>query len=717
MGQVVKGVPPHEQLFKTIEEKMEHNTSQGSPARKPFRQRVVQPGALPKTHNIGTRPPEPAREGGRPQRPAAKPFNESGSKPQPRRQEGGERPQRSAGAPREGGRRPRPQSIGGQYMPRRGREKHDYDPKMLPTATEKPLKPERPMGTVRRAEHGKRAGFRESAKDIVRFCGLGGLEEIGRNMSFFEYKDEIIIIDAGLEFAGDENPGVDYIIPNTTYLEQNKHKIRGIVITHAHYDHIGAIPHIMEKLGNPTIYTTALTKEIINKRQSDYPNVPKLDFEIVNNRDVIKLSDHFTLEFFNIIHSIPDSINILLKTPVGNFVYATDVKIEYDAKGVEHGLDEFKRVSQQGVHGLFLESTNAEVPGKSLSSEVIMRNIDEIFTKTKGRIVMAMFASMLTRVGEVIALAESHGKKVAFSGLSMKTNVQIAQNLGYIKIKQGTVIPLDDIHKYPDNKIVVLSTGAQGEENASLMKIATGENRSFQVRPGDTIMFSSSIIPGNERAVQTVKDALARQGAIIYHSKNADIYASGHATADELKAIIQAVKPTYFVPLHGYYFHRSANAQLAQECGVRKENTIVTDNGLVVEFAKDGFQVDMDHQLPAHYVMVDGLGVGDVGEIVMRDRKMLAEEGMVVVVATIDKRTGNIIKNPDIISRGFIYLKENVGIVEEMRKKIKGIISQMPSHKEVEMDYLKSLIRDQIGQFLYTKTKRRPMILPVVIYV
>ncbi|AKM77872.1 TPA: RNase J family beta-CASP ribonuclease [Candidatus Wolfebacteria bacterium] len=688
-----------------------------TPSRRPFRPRTAQPGAVPKTHNIGEgapsvrpqRPVKPFGEGARPHRPAGAPRD--GGTPQ--RTEG----PRPFGAQREGGRRPRPQSIGGQYIPRRGREKHDYDPKMLPVTTDQPLKPERPMGTVRRAEHGKRAGFRESAKDIVRFCALGGLEEIGRNMSFFEYGDEIVIFDAGLEFAGEENPGVDYIIPNTTYLEQNKHKIRAMVVTHAHYDHIGAIPHIMEKLGNPTIYTTPLTKEIINKRQGDYPNTPKLDFEIVKNRDVIKVSDNITLEFFNIIHSIPDSISILVKTPVGNFVYATDVKVEYDTKGNEHGLDEYKRVAEQGILGLFLESTNAEVPGKSLASDLIMDNIENIFLKTKGRMVIAMFASMLTRVGEVITLAEKHNKKIAFSGLSMKTNVQIAQNLGYIKIKQGTVIPLDDIHKYPDDKVVILSTGAQGEENASLMKIATGENRSFQVRPGDTIMFSSSIIPGNERAVQTVKDALARQGAIIYHSKNSDIYSSGHATADELKAIIKAVKPKYYVPIHGYYFMRSTNALLAQECGVLKENTIVADNGLVVEFSKTGFQVDMDHQLPAHYVMVDGLGVGDVGEIVMRDRKMLAEEGMVVIVATIDKKTGNIIKNPDIISRGFIYLKENVGIVEEMRKKIKGIIVQMPVHKEVEMDYLKSLVRDQIGQFLYTKTKRRPMVLPVIIYV
>jgi ribonuclease J len=588
---------------------------------------------------------------------------------------------------------------------------------MLPVATEQPLKIERPMGTVLRAEHGKRAGFGGSSKEVVRFCGLGGLEEIGRNMSFFEYGDEIVIFDAGLEFAGEENPGVDYIIPNTIYLEQNKHKIRAMVITHAHYDHIGAIPHIMEKLGNPTIYTTALAKEIINKRQKDYPNTPKLDFEIVKNMDVIKVSDNLSLEFFNIIHSIPDSISILVKTPIGNFMYATDVKVEYDAKGQEHGLEEFRRVAQQGVHALFLDSTNAEVQGKSLSGEIILDNIENIILKTEGRLIIAMFASMLTRVGEVIGIAEKHNKKIAFSGLSMKTNVEIAQNLGYIKIQQGTIIPLEDLHKYKDNQVIVLSTGAQGESNASLMKIATGEHRTLRVQAGDTIMFSSSIIPGNERAVQTLKDSLARQGAIIYHSKNSDIYSSGHATVDELKAIISAVKPKHFVPIHGYYFMRSTNAILAQECGVAKENTIVLDNGLVAEFSKTGFQVDMDHQLPAYYIMVDGLGVGDVGEIVMRDRKMLAEEGMVVIIATIDKRTGNIIKNPDIISRGFIYLKENQDIVEEMRKKIKGIITKMPSHRDVEMDYLKSLIRDEIGQFLYIKTKRRPMILPVVIHI
>lgn len=550
----------------------------------------------------------------------------------------------------------------------------------------------------------------------VRFFALGGLEEVGRNMSVFEYKNEIIVLDAGLQFPEEDTPGIDYIIPNVECLEPKKQNIRALIITHAHYDHIGALPYIVEKLGNPIIYTTALTAEIIKKRQDEFSNAPKLDIEIVKNHDKIKISDNLEIEFFGIIHSIPDTVSVLLRTPAGNFVYSTDVKFDYDSEGNPLGLEEFRWVAKEGVHSLFLDSTNAESIGQSVSEKIVEKNIDEIFKKSEGRIIVGLFASLLNRIEEVIKIAEKHGRKVAFSGLSMKINVQIAQNLGYFKIKKGTVIPLEEINKYKDDKVLILSTGAQGEPNASLMKIANGEHRSVKIKHGDRVIFSSSVIPGNERAVQVLKDNLARQGAKIFHSKLVDLHASGHATGDELKNVIKLLNPKFYIPIHGYYFMRAVNASLAQETGMPEKNTILVDNGQIIEFGKTSATIT-DKTVPTYYVMVDGLGVGDVGEIVMRDRRVLAQEGMVVIISTLDRKNGRFLKNPDIISRGFIYLKENKEMVEELRKKIKNIISRIPRYQPMETDYLKSLIRDQIGQFLYNKTKRRPMILPVIIQV
>ena len=546
---------------------------------------------------------------------------------------------------------------------------------------------------------------------------LGGLEEVGRNMTLFQYDKEIIIVDMGLQFPEEDMPGIDYIIPNVNYLEDKADMIKGVIITHGHYDHIGAIPYIMERLGNPTIYTTALTKEIILKRQEDFPNSPKLDFEIIKNHDKVKFSENFEAEFFGIIHSIPDTVSLLIKTPMGNFVYATDVKFDYDEKNNPVGLEEFKWAGKNfNISALFLESTNSEVQGLSTSEKTVEKNIEDIFKKAKGRIIIGTFASMLTRIAKIVKIAAKYDRRVFFSGLSMKTNIQIAQNLGYMKVDKGTIMPIEEIHKYRDDKILILSTGAQGEPNASLMKIVTGEHRFVQIKNSDTVIFSSSVIAGNERSVQYLKDNLSRQGAKVYHSKIVDFHASGHATGEELKTVIELVKPRFFIPIHGHYFMRTTNAEIANSAGAAKENIFVVDNGQMIEFSKTGAKVT-DEILPTFYVMVDGLGVGDVGEIVMRDRRLLAQEGMVVVIATLDRKSGRFLKNPDIISRGFIYLNENKELIEELRTKIKSLVTRMPRHQAIESDYLKSLIRDQIGQFLYNKTKRRPMVLPVVIEV
>jgi len=550
--------------------------------------------------------------------------------------------------------------------------------------------------------------------ESVLFVPLGGLEEVGRNAMFFEYKDEIIVIDLGLQFPEEETPGIDYIIPNVTYLESKKQNIKAIILTHAHLDHIGGIPYLMQKLGNPPIYTTALTKAIVEKRQEEFTNAPKLNIELIKGGDKVKFSEHFSGEFFAVAHNIPDTTGINLITPVGNMVHFADFKLESETGERENHLRELERIGKNGVHTLLLDSTNSEKPGFSLPEKTVEKNLQEIFEKSEGRIIVGIFASLLSRIDKIIQIAEKMGRHVAISGSSMKSNVQIAQNLGLMKIKKGTVVPLEELHKYKDEKILILSTGAQGEPNASLMRIANGEHNQIQIKNNDTIIFSSSVVPGNERSVQNLKDNLARQGAKVYYSAIVDIHSSGHAPQEELKMVISAIKPKFFIPVHGYYFMRATNGRLAEEVGVPKNKVLLPDNGQVMEMKHESVKITGD-QIPASYVMVDGLGVGDVGEVVLRDRQVLAAEGMVVIIVTIDRHNGRLIKNPNIISRGFIYLRENQEVLDEIRVKIKSLLQRIPRHQNIDPDYFKNLIRDQIGQFLFTKTKRRPMILPVLI--
>ena len=559
---------------------------------------------------------------------------------------------------------------------------------------------------------------RPKKEPVLRFVALGGLEEIGRNMMFFEYRDEIVVIDMGLQFPEEETPGIDYIIPNTAYLEAKRQNVKAIIITHAHYDHIGAIPYLLGRLGNPKIYTTRLTKEIILKRQGEFPKSVKPSIEPIEFGKVTSLSKYFCAEFFSVTHNIPDTIGLILHTPMGKIVHPGEFKFDHDKEGKpkDAELEKFEKIGNKGIHLLMLDSTNAEEPGYSLSERVVERTLEEIFRKSSGRIIVGTFASLLDRIAEIIKIAQKLNRKVAISGYSMYSNIQIARRLGYIKASPESIIPVEEISKYHDNKLLILCTGAQGEPNASLMKIINGEHRYLQIKQGDTVVFSSSIVPGNERAVQNLKDNLARQGAKIFHSKIVDIHSSGHAPQEELKLVLKMVKPKFFLPIHGYYFMRWRGAELAQEVGIPKENTILTDNGQVIEISKNTVKVTKEN-VPAFYVMIDGLGVGDVGEVVLRDRKTLAQEGMVVIIATLKRESGKLLKNPDIISRGFIYLRENQELVEEIRSRVKGITLRIPKLQPIDADYLKSLIRDQIGQFLYNKTKRRPMILPVVIEV
>ncbi len=573
-----------------------------------------------------------------------------------------------------------------------------------------------PMRSVRTApmSNEKIVTPAKPTEDVLRVVPLGGFEEVGRNCMFLEYKNEIVIIDLGIQFPEEETPGIDYIIPNVSYLEKKRANIKGIVVTHGHYDHIGAIPYLLGKLGNPPIYTTLLTKEIIAKRQEDFPSAPRPNFVIVKNHDKLTIGKYFAAEFFGVSHTIPDTTAVILKTPAGNIVNCADFRIDYGADGGPLSLDEFERVGKLGIDMLFLDSTNAEKEGKSVSEREVEKNLERLFKSADGRIILATFSSMLTRIAEILKIAERLGRVVAINGYSMKANVQIAQNLGYIKAPKGLIIPLEEVNKHPDNKVLVLSTGAQGEAKAGLMKIVSGENRNIRIKPGDTVVFSSSVIPGNERSVQNLKDNLARQAARVVTTVDIDIHSSGHAPQEELKAVMKLINPRYLIPIHGYFFMRARHALLGQEAGMTKEQTVVLDNGEVAELGKAGLKITGE-RIDAYYVMVDGLGVGDVEEVVLRDRKILAQEGMVVIIMSVGKDVPRLLKNPDVISRGFIYLRENQQIIEDVRKKIRGIMERLPQDKPADPDYIKSLIRDQVGQYLYTKTQRRPMVLPVII--
>lgn len=548
----------------------------------------------------------------------------------------------------------------------------------------------------------------------MRFVPLGGLEEIGRNCSFFEYKNEIVIVDVGIQFPEEETPGIDYIIPNVSYLAERKQDIRGIILTHGHYDHIAAIHYLIEKLGNPMIYTAKFTKAMVEKRHEEFTNAPKLNFQVIEHGSEVKLGEHFSAKFFDVEHTIPEAMGFILNTPAGKMASFGDFRLDIGKDGKPQNLEVFEALGKEHIHTLFMDSTNADYAGHGASERVVEENLEMLIKGAKGRIIIAVFASLVDRILEIIKIAERLGRKVAVNGRSMKTNLEIAKNLGYFKEKKDLMIPLEEINKHKDDKIILLTTGAQGESNAGLMRIVNGEHRIVSLKPTDTVVFSSSVIPGNERSVQALQDNISRQVDEIYNSKLLDIHVSGHAQGEDIRLVMEIVKPKFIVPIHGYYFKRKATIKLAEKAGLKGAQVIMMDNGQVANLTPDGFAITKE-KISTTYVMVDGLGVGDVEEVVLRDRRSLSQEGMLVVIITVERKNGRLVKNPDIISRGFIYIKENQGMMEEIRKRLRAIVSRLPSYQEAEPDYIKTLIRDQIGQFLYNKTKRRPMILPVVI--
>ncbi len=552
----------------------------------------------------------------------------------------------------------------------------------------------------------------------LRIIPLGGLEEIGRNMTAFEYDNDIIIVDCGLMFPEEAMMGIDYIIPNTEYLEKNVKKIKGVIITHGHFDHIGAIPHIIPKLGNPVIYATDLTRAMILKRQEDYKDRAPLKVKAVRKIDRVVLGK-FKVEFFHVNHSIPDAVGLVIHSPVGTVIHTGDFKFDHSPVGdVPADISKIARLGSEGVLALMSDSTDAAVEGYSVSESTIRENLDQIFTNAKGRIIIATFSSLVSRIQQVAELAEKHGCKLAVDGYSMKNNVEIARELGYINAKKSTFIDIRQVNNYPDNKVVILCTGAQGEGNAVLMRVVNDEHRYVKIHKGDTVIFSSSVIPGNERSVQGIKDTLYRKGAEVIHYQMMDIHAGGHGRAEDLKMMINLIRPKYLIPIHGTYYMRKIHGQLGESVGIEKDKIIIGENGRVIEFDYRETGKLTSEKIASDYVMVDGLGVGDVGNVVLRDRQMLAKDGMYTIVAIIDKKTKQVIGEPQITSRGFIYVKENFDLVNATKKRLKKIVAKHTGKDAPpNWDYIRNAIRDDIGQFLFQKSGRRPMILPMIIEV
>lgn len=560
-----------------------------------------------------------------------------------------------------------------------------------------------------------------AAPNRLRVIPVGGCEEVGRNMTIYEYGNDIVILDMGIQFPEDDMLGIDYVIPNIEYLRGKEKNIRGVIFSHGHLDHIGAAPILLEKLGNPTIIGRNLTLAMVKHRVEDYkPNSSKtLKTVLIKGLEDKLTLGVFDVSFFQVEHSIMDAVGVILTTPVGTVIHPGDWTMERKPEDGEPVLDYSHLAKLKRPMILMLESLGMVSHNPSPTAAELKKNLEAILSKAPGRTIIGTFSSQVERVGWIIEIAEKLGKKVALDGYSMKFNIEIARELGYIKSRKDAFIKIDQISNYPDEKIVVICTGAQGEENAVLSRVIEGSHRSLKIKRNDTIVLSSSIIPGNERVIQRLIDNLYRQCDNVIHRNLMDIHISGHGTKEDIAYMLKAVKPDYFIPVYANYYMLKEAEKLAKGIGFNPKHIIVPDNGMVIEFDKSGFRSNKE-KIPANYVFVDGMGVTDSSNnVVLRDRKMMSEDGMIVVITTIDSKTGELLSSPDIISRGFVHMKENQDLIQKTRMKIKLLVKNRPQPQPgmTEDDYLKNRIRSEIGQFLFQQTKRRPLLMPVVIRV
>ena len=549
----------------------------------------------------------------------------------------------------------------------------------------------------------------EKAK--VKIIPLGGLNEIGKNMTAIEYKNDIVIIDCGLKFPDEDMFGIDVVIPDITYLLKHRDKVSGIFLTHGHEDHIGALPYVLKQLNVP-VYGTKLTLGIVQSKLKEHNLLSTTELITVKPRDVVRLNS-VSVEFIKTNHSIADSVAIAVHTPLGAVLHTGDFKVDYTPiDGEPMDFARFAELGKKGVLLMMADSTNVERPGYTMSEKIVGESLCRIFGKSKGRIIVATFASNIHRIQQIIDAAAMYGRKVAVSGRSMENIVQVAIELGYIKIEKENLVSIDQINKYNNDQIVIITTGSQGEPMSALARMATSEHRKVNIVPGDTIIISATPIPGNEKLVSRVVDQLFKKGAEVVYGSSEAVHVSGHACQEELKLMQTLVKPKYFIPVHGEYRHLKQHGELGNSIGVPKSNILIPEIGDVIEVTRNS--IKKSGTVISGQIFVDGLGVGDVGNIVIRDRKHLSQDGILTVVVTLSKENKAIIAGPDIISRGFVYVRESEKLMDEARDIVRDVFTKCEERKITDWSTLKSTVRDELKSFLYEKTKRKPMILPII---
>ena len=544
----------------------------------------------------------------------------------------------------------------------------------------------------------------------VQIIPLGGLGEIGKNMTAFRYGDDMILIDAGLMFPEDDMLGIDLVIPDISYLIENQDKLKGIFLTHGHEDHIGALPYVMKQIDCP-VYGTALTLGILEGRLKEN-GVSSENCRIIKPGDKIA-AGAFKLDFIRVNHSIPDAIAIAINTPIGTIIHTGDFKIDHTpVDGQVTEFNKFAEYGDRGVLALLADSTNAERPGFTPSEKMVGKTFDDEFRYAKNRIIVATFSSNVHRIQQVIDAALKYDRKVAVIGRSMVNVVNIAKELGYLKAPEGEIIDIDETHNYTPDKIVIITTGSQGEPMSALTRMAMNDHKKVDIMPGDTVIISATPIPGNEKLVSRTIDHLYKLGADVIYEKSNGVHVSGHASQEEIKLMHNLVRPKFFIPVHGEFRHLIKHANLAQSLGMPKENIVIAENGSVIELTKNS--IGINGKVPAGKVLVDGLGVGDVGNIVLRDRRQLSQDGIMIVVVTIDKENCHVVSGPDIVSRGFVYVREAEGLMDEAKDKVQLALEKCEENGVSEWSAIKSTVRDSLGRFLYERTRRRPMILPII---
>ena len=544
----------------------------------------------------------------------------------------------------------------------------------------------------------------------VQIIPLGGLGEIGKNMTAFRYGDDMILIDAGLMFPEDDMLGIDLVIPDISYLIENQDKLKGIFLTHGHEDHIGALPYVMKQIDCP-VYGTALTLGILEGRLKEN-GVSSENCRIIKPGDKIT-AGAFKLDFIRVNHSIPDAIAIAINTPIGTIIHTGDFKIDHTpVDGQVTEFNKFAEYGDRGVLALLADSTNAERPGFTPSEKMVGKTFDDEFRYAKNRIIVATSSSNVHRIQQVIDAALKYDRKVAVIGRSMVNVVNIAKELGYLKAPEGEIIDIDETHNYTPDKIVIITTGSQGEPMSALTRMAMNDHKKVDIMPGDTVIISATPIPGNEKLVSRTIDHLYKLGADVIYEKSNGVHVSGHASQEEIKLMHNLVRPKFFIPVHGEFRHLIKHANLAQSLGMPKENIVIAENGSVIELTKNS--IGINGKVPAGKVLVDGLGVGDVGNIVLRDRRQLSQDGIMIVVVTIDKENCHVVSGPDIVSRGFVYVREAEGVMDEAKDKVQLALEKCEENGVSEWSAIKSTVRDSLGRFLYERTRRRPMILPII---